>query len=255
MPEFLARYEFKYLIPHTGIGPLRSYVRSFCVPDAFGDDGAYDVNSLYLDDFRWTCAKMTLDGVRNRFKARIRCYTWDPADDAYCELKDRVGTTILKQRALLSRRKVKDLLLGRLPDEGAFHAEKASHQPDLEAFRNRMDQLDLRPRLWVRYHREAYGSPYGDGGRLTFDSALEVQVPDPADPYVPDPEQWQTVPWDGPPVMIELKFNGAFPAWMLHLVRGFQLLRISGSKYVSGAVRSGHLPWNTVERSERWTAF
>lgn len=255
MPQFLARYEFKYLIPPDRIAPLRDGVRSFCVPDAFGVDGKYDVNSLYLDDWNWTTARMTLNGVRNRFKARIRCYTWDDADPVYCELKDRVGTTILKQRALIERDQIEPMLVGRLPPERGFVASKASHQPDLDTFRNRMDQLDLRPRLWVRYEREAYGSPYGDGGRLTFDTSLEVQVPPEDRPYHPDPDQWQSVPWDGPPVMVEMKFNGAFPRWMLQLVQGFGLLRISGSKYVTGAVRSGHLPWAALERSERWTAF
>jgi hypothetical protein len=255
MPQFLARYEFKYLIPPGRISELRALTRSFCVPDAFGDAGTYEVNSLYLDDVRWTTAKMTLDGVRDRFKARIRCYTWQPDDPVYCELKDRVGTTILKQRALVARSSIDGLLGGVLPESGTFTAEKESHQTDLETFRARMDHLDLRPRLWVRYQREAYGSPYGDGGRLTFDSSLEVQAPEHERPYEPDHDQWQSVPWDGPPVMVEMKFNGAFPRWMLQLVQGFELTRISGSKYVSGAVRSGHLPWAAMERSERWTAF
>lgn len=254
MPEFLARYEFKYLIPPDRIAELRAVTRSFCEPDVFGVDGKYEVNSLYLDDWQWTTARMTTTGIRNRFKARIRCYTWDEADPVYCELKDRVGTTILKKRALLDRSLVRDLLGGRLPAEGVFAAKKASHQPDLDAFRNRMDAMDLRARLWVRYDREAYGSLYGDGGRLTFDSALEVQVPDQDDPYRPDPTQWQAVPWDGPPVMVEMKFNGAFPRWMLQLVQGFGLQRISGSKYVTGALRSGEFPWAALERSERWTA-
>jgi hypothetical protein len=255
MPEFLARYEFKYLIPWEQIAPIREYVRAFCVPDAFGDDGRYEVNSLYLDDWNWSTARMTLDGVRNRFKARIRCYTWAPGDAVYCELKDRVGTTILKQRALLERGLVQDLLAGSLPMDSGFVASKRSHQVDLETFRNRMDRLDLRARLWVRYGREAYGSPYGDGGRLTFDTSLEVQVPDQEDPFVPDHAQWQSVPWDGPPVMVEMKFNGAFPYWMMQIVQAFGLRRISGSKYVTGAVASGHLPWAAMERSERWTAF
>jgi hypothetical protein len=255
MPQFLARYEFKYLIPPDRIAPLRDLVSSFCVPDAFGVDGRYDVNSLYLDDWRWTTARMTVNGTRNRFKARIRCYTWDEADPVYLELKERVGTTILKQRALFDRSLVPALLAGEVPD-GGFQANKASHQQELEAFRNRMDQLDLRARLWVRYQREAYGSPYGDGGRLTFDTALEVQVPEqePDRVYRPDPDQWQAIPWDGPPVMVEMKFNGAFPNWMLQLVRAYGLTRVSGSKYVTGAVGGGQVPWAALDRSERWTA-
>ncbi len=255
MPEFLARYEFKYLIRPEQMGAIRDIVQAYCEPDAYGEKGVYEVNSLYLDDWKWTTAQMTLGGTRNRFKARIRTYGWEKDDPVFFELKDRVGTTILKQRALMSRQHAHDVCMGILPEEGAFKPIKASHQPDLDAFRNRVDLLDLRPRLWVRYVREAYGSVFGDGARLTFDSFLQVQLPDPEAPYVPDHTQWQDAPWDGDPVMVEMKFNGAFPDWMRWIVHHMQLFRISGSKYVNGALRSGHLPWGSLERSERWTAF
>lgn len=256
MPSFLARYEFKYLVPPEEVAPIRDIARVYCEPDPYGEEGRYEVNSLYFDDWDWLTARMTLGGARERFKVRIRTYGWADTDAVFLELKDRVGTTILKQRALMDRKYVRALCLGQLPDEGAsFPALKESHQPDLEAFRNRLDLLDLRPRLWVRYVREAFGSIYGDGARLTFDSELQVQLPDNDDPYVPDHSQWQDAPWDGPPVMVEMKFNGAFPDWMRWVVHRFGLLRISGSKYVNGALRSGHLPWGSLERSERWTAF
>lgn len=256
MPEFLARYEFKYLIGHELVGPIRDHVQRFCEPDPYGEHGRYEVNSLYLDTLDWLCARQTLGGIRNRFKARLRTYGWQDTDPVFLEIKGRVGTTILKQRALLDRGSVDPLLLGGPPPDGGYRAAKASHQKDLDVFLNLRDRLDLRPRVWVRYVREAYGSAFGDGSRLTFDTCLESLVPDEERPYVPDHAQWQATPWDtGAPVMVEMKFNGAFPMWMLRIVRSFRLQRISGSKYVVSAVRHGFLPWAGQERGERWTAF
>ena len=121
-------------------------------------------------------------------------------------------------------------------------------------FRNRMDGGDLRPRLWVAYLREAWGSAFGDGARLTFDWGLRVQPPSIDRPFVPEPDEWVGVPLDQPCVL-ELKFNGAFPNWMLRMVRSVGLERNNCSKYLQGALRTGHLPWAALERGRRWTAF
>jgi len=256
MPEFLARYEFKYLIDHDLVAPIRERVQRFCDPDPYGDNGKYEVNSLYLDTLDWFCARQTLAGIRNRFKLRLRTYGWKDDDPVFLEIKGRVGTTILKQRALIDRGLADPLVLGHPPPDGGLRAAKASHQKDLEVFVNTRDLYDLRPRVWVRYVREAYGSAYGDGARLTFDTCLESLAPNPERPYVPDHDQWQATPWDsGKPVMVEMKFNGAFPMWMLRIVQTFRLQRISGSKYVVSALRHGYLPWAGYERGERWTAF
>lgn len=255
MPAFAPRYEFKYIVDHDTVDEIRQIVRAFCEPDAYGDNGKYEVNSLYFDSIDWVCAHQTLGGIRNRFKLRIRTYGWTDADPVFLEVKGRAGTTILKRRALMDRALVRGMCLGDPPPDGGYKAMKASHQPDLEEFRNYLDTLDLRPRVWVRYIREAYGSPWGDNARLTFDSCLEGSVPDPEDPYVPDHTQWRPVRWEQGPVMIEMKFNGAHPNWMLHLVRKFGLNRMSSSKYVLCALRLGHLPWSGTERGLQWTAW
>jgi hypothetical protein len=113
----------------------------------------------------------------------------------------------------------------------------------------------MRPRLWVRYDREALGSRFGDGARLTFDRRLRVQAPDGVHPYVPDERAWQSVVLGGPQTILELKFNGAFPFWMERAVHGLQLQRVSCSKYVQGAEQLGGVPWNRTETEGRWTVY
>lgn len=251
MPTMRARYEFKYLVTEAQAAVIRDVARTFCDPDPYGDDGNYEVASLYLDTWDFKLASQTQTGVRNRYKARIRTYGWSDTDLAFLEIKERVGISILKQRALIERRQVHDILAD---EPGPFTAKKASHQPDLEFFLNRMVQEDLRPRLWVRYFREAYASRFGDNARLTFDRQLVVQTPAPELPYVPDHDQWVTVPLEGPPTILEMKFDGAHPRWMLNLAHGLGLKRVSCSKYMQGVVEAGDVPFSATERGWAWMA-
>jgi hypothetical protein len=254
MPEMLARYEFKYLIPRDRIADIRARARMYCEPDPYGKDGVYSVNSLYLDDVDWSLARQTLEGVRNRYKLRMRTYGWTEGDPVFCEIKGRVGTSILKSRALIDRSLATAVATGS-PVAGGVPALKPSHQPDLDRFRNRVDHLDLRSRMWVGYVREAWGSAYGDGARLTFDLDLKGLSADDHSPFEPDHSLWRDVCFDRDEVILELKFNGAFPRWMLQIVHDHGLQRQSVSKYVNCVMLDGQSPWATWERGDQWIAF
>lgn len=255
MPEMLARYEFKYLVPASIVAGIREVARLYCEPDAYGADGIYSVNSLYFDSWDWQLARQTLEGVRNRFKLRMRTYGWAEDDVVFCEIKGRVGTSIVKNRALIDRKYAHGIANGDPPPVGGFVTKKANHQKDLDQYRMLMERYDLRPRVWIRYRREAYGSAFGDGSRLTFDTELQAQMANDRHPYVPEPDAWRNLPLDGPPTILEMKFNGAFPQWMVRLTHAYDLTRLSVSKYVTGAVTCGSVPWASLERGMRWTAF
>src|SRR5690606_24336744 len=115
---------------------------------------------------------------------RLRYYGAVPSD-VFAEVKERVGHTIVKFRALIGTDPAEALATnGYLGDAGA-KAVSGKH-PDLR-FRQRAEQVDAQPRLWVRYQREAWTSPWGDDVRLTFDRALEVQVPTRGAGFLPGP--------------------------------------------------------------------
>ena len=255
MPSMKARYEFKYLVTPDEEQFIRQVAQMYCEADPYGENGKYTVSSLYFDTWDWLTAMQTVEGQRNRFKLRIRTYGFTDDDPVFLENKGRVGTSILKQRALMAREHVRALCRNEPPPLGGFPALKRSHHDDLIRFRDRMDLLDMRPRLWVAYEREAYGSHYGDGARLTFDTELRVQPPDDDDPFVPDDACWQSVALDGPQAIVEMKFNGAFPFWIQRIVHGLQLKRVSCSKYVQGVEQTGDVPWNRVEWGGAWTVY
>ena len=255
MPEFRARYEFKYLITESQADWIREVVRSFADPDPYGDAGTYDVCSLYYDTWDWKLALQTVEGVRNRMKIRIRTYGFTPDMPVFLENKSRVGTSICKSRALMHRKDWAPISRSEPPPAEGYSAKVESHQEQYDSIRNVFDLLDLRPRLWVMYQREAYGSSFGDGARLTFDRHLRVQAPDSERLDEPDMDAFQRVKLDGAPTILELKFNNAFPHWMHTIVHQLGLRRVSCSKYVQGVEQLGDVPWNRVEWREAWTVY
>lgn len=225
----------------------------FCDHDPYGVDGRYKIWSLYFDTWNWHLAQQTVEGQRNRYKVRMRTYHIHRDADVYCEIKSRVGTSILKLRAKVDRETAVRMARGSTPPEGGYLTLEPSHQADLNRFRDRIDLTDLRPRMWVGYTRQAWLSRYGDGARVTFDTEVVCQVPDAEQPFSAAPGGWRPVVLDGEQQIVELKFNGAFPFWMQRIVRSMGLRRISCSKYLQSAQQAGGVPWAKMEWSERWT--
>ncbi|MEQ1570920.1 MAG: polyphosphate polymerase domain-containing protein [Myxococcota bacterium] len=231
------RFEFKYPLDLGQLSLVHSFADTFCEPDGFGATGKYEVDSLYFDTSDDRLAQQTLQGIHTRFKVRLRTYGLGDAR-WFAEIKRRSGATILKERTATPDGWVEALLDG---------APDTSDRAELVRFRTTVDRVDLRPRVWVRYQREAFVSPFGEGSRLTVDSAIEAQPVDPVEPLAADPDLWIPLPTRAP-ALLELKFNGAFPSWMARLVRMAELGRVSFSKYVLSTLTVGDtwtrgLPW------------
>ncbi|MEZ4318502.1 MAG: polyphosphate polymerase domain-containing protein [Myxococcota bacterium] len=225
-----ARYEFKYVVDTDVAAAISHRAAMWMERDAFGDDGSYRVTSLYLDRWDWMLARQTWEGVRERFKLRLRYYDHD-ADVYFAEVKLRIGKSIAKIRDVVPYEVARALAEGAPLPEGA---------PEAPRFRALAEKIDAQPRLWVRYMREAWVSPWGDGSRLTFDTQLEVQSP--LGSERPLPQEWRYVDLTNP-VVVEMKFNGAFPLWMQQVTEALGLERTSCSKYAQGAELLGDAPW------------
>lgn len=220
------RYEMKYPLDLAQADVALKWAQSFCVPDAFGDAGRYEVISLYFDTRDDRLMTSTLEGFRDRFKVRVRAYSREERAPLFAEIKRRLGRVVAKERARGTRDAIRALL----------HGQAALLEP-LDrglVFRSLVERLALRPRVWVRYQRQAFTSAFGDGARLTVDDRIEAQIPSLDDPLYPSPELWVPVPTDQPR-LLELKYHGAFPAWMDRLVGAIGVRRSSFSKYARAA--------------------
>lgn len=249
MPQQLQanRFELKYVIDEQRARAIRDYLRGFVEPDEHVQDRrtcSYPIHSLYLDSPTLTLYRQTVQGLKNRFKLRIRFYDDEPAHPAFLEIKGRLSDVIRKERAALSRREVNRLLDGRLLDPCALSPTGNGRAgAALERFCRLVQELSARPAAYVSYLREAYVSPNSDQLRVTFDRGLRGAVF--------DGRRGLTPPLTGVPVLLngvvlELKFVDRFPAWMRELVQAFDLQRRSVAKYVYcvEALKLGTGPWH-----------
>lgn len=226
------RHELKYIIDETKAAGIRQFVRPFLIPDEYADpekNNAYAIHSLYLDDDRLRLCAATEDGLKNRFKLRIRFYDEVSTHPVFFEIKSRVNDAILKERTAVHRSSVPRILGGHFPERTDLLKYDAKNFAALQRFCQLKDSINAKGKTFVSYLREAYVSPEDDSVRVTFDRELT------ASPYN---EEFRLHPldlWLQPHVegvVLELKFTDRFPWWMHDLVQLFGLQRTTMAKYV-----------------------
>lgn len=234
-----SRYECKYLLTPAQVDQVRQLILPWMQYDPFSlqvPGRFYGVSSVYLDDARLRLYEETLDGLRDRFKLRIRGYSDNPLDPVFCEVKERRDRKIGKRRARLGRGEMHALLRGRQPLMGSLDETERGH---LAAFRDRMDLIGASPKAVVRYEREALFGRFDRGLRITFDRNLQTSLVDPTPRFFAG-DAWAPVLRNK--TLLELKFNERCPAWVSQVIRDVGLRRISYSKYahsVAALMRRG----------------
>jgi hypothetical protein len=227
------RFEYKYLINEGRARGIRDFARGYLEHDRFADpnkDYTYPIYSLYLDDRSFYLCRSTMQGLKNRFKLRIRYYDDNPASPVYFEIKRRVQDAILKRRAAVRRESVMALLAGHWPSPSdLMNPSDLKARDALQQFCDLRNQLNAQGQVIVSYIREAWVTPENNTVRLTFDRNLSGQL-------------WQNeLRVDGLErgahpkvggVVLELKFTDRFPVWMRDMAHVFNLERCSMAKYV-----------------------
>ena len=228
----LQRYEIKYAVQERQVPAIREFFLPHMQLDPYSErvGGGYPISSLYLDNGRRLFAHETSDGVKQRFKMRIRAYDDDPAASVFCELKHRDGDVISKTRVRVARRDV-PAVLDQTLDLGRIAAER--DRASMTDFWCRARRWKARPTIVVRYDREAYESRGGAPVRITFDrhirraraSGSEIPV---------DVVPWETVHWHPDPttLVLELKFTGSRPGWLHQMIRALEIRQRGVGKYV-----------------------
>jgi hypothetical protein len=237
----LSRYECKYFAAPPLVDALRAHLRPFVRPDAFAaghEDHRYLVSSLYLDSPDLRLYRTTVEGIKTRFKLRIRRYAEDGTAPAFLEIKQRLSDIVIKRRTSVDGEHATALLDGLVASMPRHGGPVAAEDSVEGAFRAYATLLDARPSARIRYLREAYESTAGEGVRITFDTLVEHAIA--ADGDANGRATWHRTPVEG--VIVEVKFTEAFPSWVASLVTTFQLQRQSIPKYVlsmDAAIREG----------------
>jgi hypothetical protein len=228
----VGRSEHKYLVNETTAVALRSFVRAYLTPDHYmpaGDSEGYHVHSLYLDSPWHELYRETTEGVKNRYKLRMRFYDEAPQAPVFLEVKSRTTDAIHKLRAIVSKSSATALLSGMTLTTQDLISPTEKSIIALEEFRRRMTGLAARGCAFVSYRREAYVGFDLEEVRVTFDRHIAGLPYDPTNGFRLPTERAEVFPDQ---VVVELKYSGRVPKWMRELVRDFGLQRTSFPKYV-----------------------
>ncbi|MCR5773807.1 MAG: polyphosphate polymerase domain-containing protein [Lachnospiraceae bacterium] len=203
------RHEDKYLIDAAQERILRMRAEAYFFRDPHaGEDGCYDISSLYFDDPDNSCFHDNEDGIGNRDKYRIRVYN---EDDGLIRLekKEKRKNLTRKVSSVISREQALSLMQGELTESEPGQDDTASL-----LFEEMWTKL-MRPKVIVSYKRASFIYPAGNV-RLTFDqmveSSGEVQA------FLKGGYRSRPVLPDGMCIM-ELKWDELLPR---HLIEGLQ---------------------------------
>ena len=115
-----------------------------CLPPFHGQNGRYEIRSLYFDDPKDTALREKIDGVSRREKFRIRYYSGD-ASYICLEKKAKRDGLCGKRSVLLSAQEVRSLL------EGDLDWMPGGGRPLIQELYWKMKSNGLRPKTIVDY--------------------------------------------------------------------------------------------------------
>ena len=219
--EPVYRHEMKYIISAAQLTLLRSRIASIMKPDVHaGRDGAYEIRSLYFDDYQNRCYYENENGTDPREKFRIRIYNGSAERIALeCKRKERGKT--LKTSCPLTREQTELLMRGETP------ANLEELPPLLRKLVLEMRTRGLRPVVVVDYERIPY--TYRNGNvRVTFDRNLSASA---------DIADFLSGPLSRRPVMpvgqylMEVKFDEYLPDFIYRSLNLGHLQQVAYSKY------------------------
>ncbi len=228
----LGRCEHKYLVSEVTAQALRSFVAAYLAPDQYmpaGEAEGYHVHSLYLDSPWYDLYRETNEGVKNRYKLRMRFYDEAPDAPVFLEIKSRTTESIRKLRAVVAKDSAEALLNGRrLATRDLLNPSEKSTLA-LEEFSQRIAGISARGSAFVSYRREAYVALAAEEVRVTFDRHIAGLPHDSTQGLLMPANRAAVFP---DKVVVELKYTGQVPKWMRDLIRDFGLHRTSFPKYV-----------------------
>ncbi|MBC8094705.1 MAG: polyphosphate polymerase domain-containing protein [Akkermansiaceae bacterium] len=233
------RFELKYLVSEEVALAMRDFVRSYLVPDEFAAQSptlTYPNHSLYLDSDDLQLYRDVINGVKNRYKLRLRYYDENPVAPVFFEIKRRSDNAILKERGAVRRDAVAQLLAGQLASPGHLIKDHPKQLSALQNFCRLMHDCNATLKTHVAYEREAWMSRLDNSVRVTFDRNVKITPHN--EPVITTGMSNPVLPW-GEQVILELKFTTRFPNWFFEMVRLFNVMQCGVAKYAEGVAVLG----------------
>ncbi len=236
--EVPPRREHKFVVSVDVADAFRRELRTYAVRDEFAatqPGGTYDLTSLYYDTADLELYALGVHRVRKRFRLRVRSYGEEVSAPTFFEVKHRIGDIIMKRRAFVDPAMWPAIIAGDIDGKDDLARD----------FVARVQGLQARPTLLVRYRREPWKTVIDRYVRITFDTRLTWALVDPDAPPTlrPIDARWEAADDensfrdDGPLVLIEVKVEDGAPRWLAALIRDLGMQRRGYSKFATGIAR------------------
>ena len=217
--EVFERIEKKYLLPETVFRRLLPELRKHMADDVYG---RYTISNIYFDTEQFDLIRASLEKPVYKEKLRIRSYgTAQGSDNVFVEIKKKYDGVVYKRRIVLPADEAAEYLkTGTLKEPSQISREIDWMRP----------RLDLKPRVFIGYDREAYAGAKGVENpdlRITFDTNLRYR-----DDHLDlrEGDGGSALLEDGT-VLMEIKIPGTAPLWLARLLSENDIHMTSFSKY------------------------
>ncbi len=224
--EIFSRYELKYLIPFDMYVKLVEEMKPYMRYDKFGDEGKYNIISLYFDSPNYKIYYETRNKLYFRQKLRLRVYDKvTTQDDAFFEVKQKYKNVVNKRRTKITLQDAYRYLNQSdfsLPQD--LSISNPQTMKEVHSFRS---LYQLQPEVVVSYDRQAFHGIYDEDLRVTFDYNLLCRSQDlriengPFGTNFVNPEL----------VIMEVKVTHSVPLWLTRLLSDYRCKKQSVSKF------------------------
>ena len=227
--QIFSRFEFKYIIKRNVSKAIQNEIKNFTKIDGYANNkGKYLVRSLYFDNNLFSNFHDKVDGVKKRYKFRIRTYTdHDHLNTPlFLEMKGRNNLRTYKIRTKINKN-----------DLNLFYKQKNLIDLKYKYLNNKLIEQyifdsykkKIIPKVLIDYNRLPLINKNGLYFRLTFDSDIKACS---SNNIFNSKNSWKTcIPGND---ILEVKFDFTIPPWFHRIIQSYQLKRISVSKFVIG---------------------
>lgn len=215
------RHELKYLCSYAQLKMLEVRFRGLVPLDPHvGEEGIYNIRSLYFDDYYDRYLKENEAGTDPREKFRIRIYNHS-SERISLELKKKMRGKTQKLSCRLTEEQCRTLMAGKIPD--ISKDAPAVLQKLCILMRTNL----LKPKVIVEYERTPYVYPQGNV-RITLDE--NIRASSRVDLFLEDQIPMRPILMAGQHVL-EVKYDEYIPDFIYRTVQIENLRQTAFSKY------------------------
>jgi SPX domain protein involved in polyphosphate accumulation len=222
--EIFNRYENKYLVGEPVYRALQQDLREKMILDKHNKNGEkYTIYNLYYDSDDSHLIRRSLEKPTYKEKVRIRAYDAARDDDTvYVEIKKKYDGLVNKRRTAMKLAEAQRFLDGEKVDVKAYmNAQVVSELTEL------IGRQKLSEKVLISYDRVAFFDRSDPDLRVSFDH--NIQTYRNGDGFERDVGGEKLLSSDQ--YIMEVKVRWAMPLWLVDILKKYQILPVSFSKY------------------------